>query len=945
MKAQEWQRIKGLLEVAIDLEGEAREKFLDRECGTNEELRAELQALLGSHQLAGTSFLEPPKTSLLDFAAFSPFPPGTRLGAYRISEEIGHGGMGEVYRAERADGHYDKQVAIKVVRAGFHTVFGAERFRNERQILAALDHPSIARLLDGGTTDDGMPYLAMELVDGEPIDQFCEQRLPSINDRLRLFRQVCAAVQFAHQRLVIHRDIKPSNILVTREGTPKLLDFGIAKILDPAARMETTLVHPMTPEYASPEQIRGEAITTASDVYSLGVLLYQLLTGRSPYGMRERGSHELAREICDVDPAKPSSAVLTDARSGEKARSSQLDKSLVRKRRKQLSGDLDDIVLKALRKESALRYASVEQFSEDIRRHMEGLPVAAVKGSFQYRAKKFAQRNKGLLIATAVVLLTVGVGILATVRQARIARRQAELADAERKRAESRFNDVRKLANSLIFEINDSIQDLPGATPSRKLLLDRAVEYLDKLSHDAAGDVDLQRELAWGYQRLSDVQGDTSQSNLGEINAAEASVNKSIALFEAVARANPTNIADQLNLAMAYRRKAFTDIFEPTGLAEIEKALAVTSPLIHSHPDNLEIQNERSLELQILANVQDATGSRLLAIETFRELVASREKLFRADPNFKNLRRGLAKSRVMLGDELGRFASTEEGLAFINQGMDELAQLVKEGGNLDVTRDYAASQTRRGQLQLRRGDYAAALADFRQARERTAPLAQRDPKNSMLQADLCDFDFEEGRALTASGQPAQGLPLSTRALSCYVSLKLEADTGPGGGALESWIAEAETGIGHPAEALRHLKSAENILGSDVAKYDDARCELAMVETKFGQAYLALGKLGDAADAFDKALSLAKLEEASQQHDIPALSAGANAYAGMGDLLVLKARKQPDPSRATLEQARKSYEKSLGVWRQIPYPSRINANGYAVADPQTIASRLHALPSE
>ena len=225
----------------------------------------------------------------------------------------------EVYRAVRADGQYTKDVAVKLVRGGYDTDSMLERFRNERQILASLDHPDIARLLDGGTTDDGIPYLVMELVEGTRIDLFCDEHKLPITERLQLFRQVCSAVQYAHQHLVIHRDIKPSNILVTNEGGPKLLDFGIAKILDPAHAAETTLVRPMTPEYASPEQIRGEPITTASDVYSLGVVLYQLLTGRSPYPGETRSSHELARAVCETDPERPSVAFLKPqpAHSGE----------------------------------------------------------------------------------------------------------------------------------------------------------------------------------------------------------------------------------------------------------------------------------------------------------------------------------------------------------------------------------------------------------------------------------------------------------------------------------------------------------------------------------------------------------------------------------------------------------------------------------------------------
>jgi eukaryotic-like serine/threonine-protein kinase len=309
MNPERWKLVKHLLDEVIALPAAERASHLERACNGDSDLKGEVESLLASHEQAGTGFLKTPAIDL--HAGFAPAPTrvGRRIGAYDILEEIGHGGMGEVYRAVRADGQFTKEVAVKLVRGGFDTAFVIERFRHERQILAGLDHPNIARLLDGGTTEDGIPYLVMELVRGTPIDRYCEQHQLPINKRLELFRDVCAAVHYAHQRLVIHRDIKPGNILVTEEGVPKLLDFGIAKILDPSSTGETTMAGPMTPEYASPEQIRGEPITTATDVYSLGVVLYQLLTGRSPYPVKTRTPHELSRAICDVEPERPSSVI------------------------------------------------------------------------------------------------------------------------------------------------------------------------------------------------------------------------------------------------------------------------------------------------------------------------------------------------------------------------------------------------------------------------------------------------------------------------------------------------------------------------------------------------------------------------------------------------------------------------------------------------------------
>jgi len=310
MTRERWQQIREVFDRAVSLPSEERAAYLDTVCAQDSDLRHEVESLLFADDHAGTGFLNSPAVNLtLPGPNRAASRAGSRIGAYNILEEIGCGGMGEVYRASRADGQYEKEVAIKVVRGGYDTAAVLDRFRHERQILASLDHPNIARLLDGGTTEEGIPYLVMELIEGTPIDQYCTAQRLNVSERLRLFLEVCSAVQYAHQHLVIHRDIKPGNILVTKEGIPKLLDFGIAKILDPASGSESTISGPMTPEYASPEQIRNEPITTASDVYSLGVVLYQLVAGRSPYPTKARTAHEFARAICELEPERPSTMI------------------------------------------------------------------------------------------------------------------------------------------------------------------------------------------------------------------------------------------------------------------------------------------------------------------------------------------------------------------------------------------------------------------------------------------------------------------------------------------------------------------------------------------------------------------------------------------------------------------------------------------------------------
>ena len=953
MNPESWKQVRGILENAIALAGNERLAYLDEACSGQADLRSEVESLLRSHTDAGSRFLEVPAVDLknaLPDNGKKPDRVGRRIGVYQIIEEIGHGGMGEVYRAVRADGQYEKQVAIKLVRVGLDTAFVLERFRHERQILASLDHPNIARLYDGGTTDDGIPYLVMELIDGIPIDQYCRDHNLEIATRLQLFRQVCSAVQYAHQRLVIHRDIKPSNILVTAGEIPKLLDFGIAKILDPSAGAETTQIRTMTPEYASPEQIRGDAITTATDVYSLGVVLYTMLAGRSPYLENPRTPLEFARVVCEVEPPRPSTVRLPVKVSEAKSAETEDSKNVIdsARFRRALKGDVDNIVLKALRKEAAQRYSSVEQFSEDIRHHLEGLPVTAVKGSFRYRASKFVRRNRAGIAAGTVIALTLVAGVGATIRQARIARRQAEIASTERSRAERRFGDVRELANSLIFEIHDSIQGLPGATPSRKLLLDRAVQYLDKLSQDAAGDINLQRELAWGYQRLATVQGDTTQSNLGQVNAAEASGRKAMALFQAVAKANPKNVTDQLNLAMAYRFRAFVDVYEPTGRDEIEQALTVTEPLMNANGKNADLENELASEYMLLGSIQDAAGDRLLSIDSFRKANDQRQEMLRTNPTYPGLRRTAAKATVMLGHEIGRFGSRSEGLRLLNAGISDFEELVKTTGrDPGILRELSSAELRRGEIEAMQGDIAAARADFHSARRRIEPVAKLDPKNTTLQSDLWISDFLDGRTLAVAGRNAEALPILKKAFQGYLSLHLEADLGPGPGAMQVWIGEVQVATNKFVDAVKNYQAATPGMEDDAAHFDDARCDLAMVETKIGNVLLKMGKEKEAGDYFEKALQRAKLPYSLEHNDFPALYAAAEANTGKGDLAVAKARRATDKvARLKLwQEASASYEASQDIWKHISNPARISGNGYLATDAGEVAHRLATSKAE
>ncbi|MEM6335703.1 MAG: serine/threonine-protein kinase, partial [Bacteroidota bacterium] len=431
------QRVLEMVERAFEVPAQDRAAWVAEACEGDEALRAEVEALLAADAEAD-AFLEQPVThagSIREAAALlaAELPAEGRAGPYRLLQSLGRGGMGTVYLAQRDDGAFEQNVAVKIVRRGMDTDDILTRFRTERQILASLQHPNIARLLDGGMTADGRPYFVMEYVEGVPITRYCDEHRLSIDERLRLFATVCGAVQYAHQNLIVHRDLKPGNILVADDGTVKLLDFGIAKLLDPdfggvEARTRTEM-RVMTPEYASPEQVRGNVLTTASDVYTLGVLLYELLAGRRPYDLPSRLQHEIERVICAEDPARPSTAVkrvVTLRRRDGTTETVSPDTISERRNmppdslKRRLGGDLDTIVLKAMSKEPARRYGSAEQLAQDVRRHLDGLPVEARPATVSYRLRKFVERHRvGFTASMIIIGLTVALLSTTFVQQRR----------------------------------------------------------------------------------------------------------------------------------------------------------------------------------------------------------------------------------------------------------------------------------------------------------------------------------------------------------------------------------------------------------------------------------------------------------------------------------------------------------------------------------------------
>ena len=938
MTPERWAQVAQTFEELLGLESQARARRLELLDSEDPDLHGEVSSLLRAHEDAQSRFLESP--AVVHASAQGIDPPeglraGLKVGDYRLVREIGRGGMGEVYLATRADGLYTKEVAVKLVRSGPGTALLLERFRNERQILASLDHPNIARLLDGGTTDDGVPYLAMELVAGVPIDEFCDRHELDVDARLRLFCQVCAAVQYAHRHLVVHRDIKPGNILVTAEGTPKLLDFGIAKILAAAPVGTQTMLHAMTPEYASPEQIRGGAISTAADVYALGVVLYRLLAGRSPFDDRASSPHALAQAICNDEPLRPSL------------------KTSEPKLRRRLQGDLDTIILKALRKEPEERYTLVEQLSDDIQRHLSGLPVAAAKGSWRYRSGKFIARHKGGVAASALLALIVFAAIVAVVREARIAQQEARIAQMQRARAQKRFDDVRQFSNALIFDVHDAIENLPGATPARKLLLDRAVQYLDAVTTDSAGSPDLQRELAWAFQRLAVVQGNPAESNLGDEQASLRSDRKALALFSEVAVANPRTVIDQLNVAMMHRIIAYSTLAEPGGRRDLEAAMAISGRLMATDAANPKVRSERAIEYQDLALLRDSMGDLASGLDAYRENQRIRLGIMKSNPEYPHIWRSAGVTTSMAAVAQARLGARREGLATLEEGLHFLESGLQRKDDMGGARDLAVARQMRGDILFTDGDLPGARAAYEQAAAVLQPMGAADPKNTMLHSDLATTDYRRARTLVLDRQYEEAISLLSQAAAVF-----DAELPPGrvrdeapyeAGTIYIWLGDAYAGRGEMQKALQsYRKSTAQASLLDSHPLDATlRCDLAAGFVKTADALSRLGNSAEAESDYRKALEIVTPLLLPAYRNIPAWYVVADLQSGLGQLSAARAQQAHGEAERTplWAQSRASYESSLATWRSIPNPARFGPDGIAVSrDSLEVQRQLAAVMS-
>jgi len=879
---ENWERIQSLFLEALDLSPEERVRFLDNACASDEEVRQEVESLIahdGASEQQIEEALEDTAQSLFESEEVT----GTRLGTWRVLREIGRGGMGAVYLGSRDDDQFRKHVAIKVVKRGMDTAELLNRFRRERQILANLDHPYVARLIDGGSTSQGQPFLVMEYVEGKPIDVYCREAELDVEARCRLFLKVCEAVSYAHRNLVIHRDLKPGNILVTAGGSPKLLDFGVAKLLDTELNsgFAPTIFEQrlLTPEYASPEQVRGELVGTASDVYALGAILYELLTGVKAQHVDSHSPAELERVICQSEVQPPSTCV---------------DPIHVRLR-KRLSGDLDNVVMMAMRKEPERRYSSVDLLAEDIRRHLEARPVTARRPSLRYRFGKYSRRHRFLLAAWSLVAISMAAGTWAALREARHAR-------IEQQRAEARLSQMVELANRALFDVHGSIERLPGATDARRQLVKTTLEYLEKLSRDAGNDERLLKALGAAYYRLGDLQGYPFTPNLGDTTGAIKSYRTSAALLNPLRRAHPDDaeaqrlwletqdhLATLLNqtgdsagaarllrdglptaVALAHLPGAGVDAERIQGefysllasatrdpgeaLPYARRYLEIFSGLSARYPDRADFVHEQSDGYALVGRILHSQGDSHGALEQYLRCVALREELVKAHPNDVVYKRNLMIGYGHVGDILGspvtyNLGESEGARSYYRKAV-AIGEELHDADPNDITAkfDLAAGLERLGMADVPASGVAESLAALQRSATMLESIVADDPHNLARKQMLALTLEYEGHRLQNLGRYSEANGSYRRSLALSEDMLAADPTNPtalaqavaSGSGLATAMAMAGDRIGAIREARATIARAEAGMNAGPERRTRQR-HLAESMIELGSVYEILAK--------------------------------------------------------------------------------------------------------
>jgi len=729
-------RIAAIFHEALEASEEARPELIAMRCKGDRQMADEVNSLLEACMAEETETASHRTGSEVGREVKAE---PRRVGPYQLDGLVGRGGMGAVFLAHRADGQFEQKVAIKLIDLPLATDLFRERFRQERQILAGLQHPYIARLLDGGVTPEGDLYLAMEYVDGVPIHRFCQDRNLPIDQRLALFMHVCEAVQFAHQNLVVHRDLKPDNIFVAEDGTPRLLDFGTAKLISPSlanpgSEFTREGFQSFTPQYASPEQILGNPITTASDTYSLGVLLYLLLTGSLPYEIKEITTGEMLRVVCEEPPRKPGNAVGLN---------------------KRLDSDLEAILQKALRKEPQQRYRTAEQLASDVEAYLEGKPVAARHGTLRYRATKFIRRHRLGIAGAALLSVTLVAGVAGVLWQ-------AKLADAERRRAEARSADLRELSNSLLSELDDAIKELPGSTGVQKLLVTRVLEHLDRMAKDVQGDRQTQLDLVDAYTRLGNIQGNPYDQNLGDPAGGIASIDKAIALAIPLAPQGSTDREALRDLALAQECRSeilFGAARTPEAISTMRAAVATYDRVIAFPNVTPALIGDAAAAYGTLGDELGQSGTSSLAdsdaaLVVYRKTIELDNRALSIDPGFLRAHRGLSILQMKIGS-VEMETDPAQALKDFQLALQRADTLPKADQSTYATmRMRSMVQRKEADAMSELGEYTQADALFKQVAAVQQRLAATDPDDLRARADLEVVLNDEAIAFEDAADPA-----------------------------------------------------------------------------------------------------------------------------------------------------------------------------------------------
>ena len=773
------QQISALLREALLLPQPAREQWLAELEERSPELAKQIRVLLNENSMPSTQVMQmdasnnPGERNLNDTA---------RIGPYRLLRMLGQGGMGEVWLAERADAAYSKKVAIKFIATFLGNREAVAWFRRERQALATLEHPNIARLLDGGETDDGRPYLVMEYVDGIAIDAYCEGL--GLEKILELFLQVCAAVDHAHRALIVHRDIKPANVLVTGDGQCKLLDFGIAKEIELGpANDDQTKTQAFTLHYASPEQMTGQPITVASDIYSLGALLYRLLSGRVLHA-QATNVHSQLQAIETTNPDKPSRAILMQMSGDESER---------KRRARKLQGDLDDIVLKCLRHEPAARYGSARELIEDIHRYQSHEPVTARRGSFSYRATRWARRNWLGVAASSALLLTLAGGFISTIWQARVAEQQRML-------AQKRFDLSRALVKDVLFEFQDQLASVPGTIEARKQLVARTKQYLLDLGADAQDDPDLLADMALVERRLGDITGNPQNPNIGDTPAARQHFQRAEQLSRRALALRPKDPRLSLELARTLSARG-TFAYWDDDLKLSETSFNAAIPLFNAEfkrsPSKL-VSLQHDIAVMGLGDVQFWNGQLKEALATYDSVCNARvieaakdprlldsagvchtrradtlawlerypeatkeielalaidEANMKKSPNDNHYAHGYITTQSKRGEILDWSGHKEEALDAMSKGLEVAERMARiDPGDLRSLRNVALMHSKRGDVLLAMKRADDAIADYQAGLDANIALQKRAPSQSEYQRDVAASHKRVGMAYLQNGK-------------------------------------------------------------------------------------------------------------------------------------------------------------------------------------------------